>query len=184
MKRLFAITVVMLLSSAMFFVVVCAGGDSVTRPMKAMWTGNLYVLGPCTDLSFPAGAFQTINIGKGVSTLTGESDFIIEYCTFFSSASSMAGSGWGIITAANGDTIHVSVDVTIDLSKTPPEWSETEFMVGGTGRFQGATGSSESGGSWTSGPNPFPFGSSPPIPPRLLQAPQGWIGTSIGEVTF
>jgi hypothetical protein len=32
----------------------------------------------------------------------------------------MAGSGWGIITTANGDAIHLSVDVTIDLSKTPP----------------------------------------------------------------
>jgi hypothetical protein len=184
MKRRFAITAVVLLCTAIFVGVVCAGSNPVTKPLKAMWTGTLYVLGPCTDPLFPVGAFQTINIGKGVSTLTGESDFIFGYCTFFDSATSMAGSGWGIVTSAKGDAMYLSVEVTVDLGKTPPEWSETEFIVGGTGRFEGATGSSDSGGTWTVGSNPFPFGSSPPIPPLLLQAPQPWVGTSEGEVTF
>src|SRR5512146_568593 len=110
MKRHLAITVATLLCSAMFFVVVCAGGNPVTKPFKAMWTGTLYVLGPCTDPSFPAGAFQTINVGKGISTLAGESDILFGYCTYFDSATSMAGSGWGIMTTAKGDAIYLSVE--------------------------------------------------------------------------
>jgi len=181
MRRLFAVTVVVLLSSAMFFVVVCAGGDLVTKPYKANWTGTLYVLGLCSE----DGAVRTINVGKGVSSLMGKSDFLFEYCISFDQATlRMTGSGWGIITGADGDTIHISADVTADLTKNPPEWSETEFVVGGTGKFEGATGSGDSGGIWTSGTDPFPFGNSPPIPPLLIQAPQGWVGTTEGDITF
>jgi len=184
MRRLFAVTVVVLLSSAMLFVVVYAGGDPVTKPSKGMLTGTLYILGPCTDPSFPAGAFQTINVGKGRITVVGESHFLVTYCTYFTSDTTMVGSGWGILTAADGDAIHLSADVTVDLSKTPPEWSETDFVVGGTGRFEGATGSIDSHGIWTLGADSFPFGNDPSIPPLLLQAPQGWVGTSEGEITY
>jgi hypothetical protein len=193
MKRLFAITVVMLLSSAMFFVVVCAGGDSVTKPFKGKWTGNLYVLGPCPDPSFQPGYSQGINIGKGVSTLTGESDFLFVYCTICSEptntppyfCNTINGSGWGIITAANGDALHVEITyLEIDLTDPVPQWTELETLVGGTGRFEDATGSSDSHGIWTLGTDPFPFGNNPSIPPQLLQPPQGWVGTTEGEITF
>ena len=40
MKRLFSITVVMLLFSVMFFVGVCVAGGPVTKPLKAKWTGT------------------------------------------------------------------------------------------------------------------------------------------------
>ncbi len=181
MKRVFAITVVLLLASAMFFVVVCAAGDPVTRPSKIMWAGIVYNLGPA-PLSCPAGTNFAINIGKGVSTLSGESDWFSGICIHPVSATSVAGSGWGILTAANGDRLHASIDLTIDLSKTPVEWFETEVFVGGTGRFEGATGSTDSHGTWTTGTDLFPSGSS--IPPTLFRDPQGWVGTSEGEITF
>ena len=189
MKRLFAISVVMLLYSAMFFVVVCTGADPVTKPLKAMWTGTLYISPNCADpgfqvpFPFSPPVFQVINVGKGVSTGSGESDWLSVICTYFTSAdlSTMAGSGWGLVTAANGDTIHAQVELTVDRSTDPPRWTETETFVGGTGRFEGATGRSDSGGTWTV-TDPFP--SVPGIPPQLLKAPQGWVGTSIGEITF
>ncbi len=180
MKRLFAITVVLLLSSAMVFVVPSVAGDPVTRPLKIMWTGIVYVMGPSS--ACPAGSVLAVNIGKGVSTVSGESDWFSGVCLEPVTASSLAGSGWGILTAANGDRLHTSVEVTVDLGKNPVEWSETEFAVGGTGRFEGATGSTDSHGTWTSGTDLFPSGSS--IAPLPFQEPHGWVGTSEGEITF
>ncbi len=180
MKRLFAMTVVTLLSTAMFFVVVCAAGGPVTIPSKASWTGIIYTLGASS--SCPVGSFQAINIGKGFTNFSGQSDWLAEYCVHFESDTSMAGFGWGILTAANGDRLHASLELTVDLSKNPVEWSETEVFVGGTGRFEGVTGTVDSHGTWTSGADPFPFGSS--ILPLLPQAPQGYVGTSEGEFTF
>ena len=184
MKRLFAITVVMLLSSAMFFVVVCAGAHPVEKPTQGMWTGTIYVLGPCPDTTnFPLGAAQVINVGKGVLTHTGKSNFISSSCSYFTSETSAEGSGWAVLTAENGDTIHFSIELTLDLSTNPPSWTEHETVVGGTGRFEGATGESDSEGTWTLGADPFPYGlngSPDEIPPRLFQAPQGWVGTTEG----
>jgi len=188
MKRLFAITVVMLLSSAMFFVVICAGAGPVTKPFQAMWTGTIYVLGPCPDTNnFPPGAAQVINVGKGVSTLAGKSDFISSYCTNFlpPNYNTAEGSGWAILTAANGDALHLLITVTLDLRTNPPSWTEHETVVGGTGMFKGAAGESDSEGTWTLGTDPFPYGESiPPIPLVLYrQPPQGWTGTTEGWST-
>jgi hypothetical protein len=186
MKKSFAITVVVLLSSAMILVGVCKGADPVTKPSKAIWTGTIYVSERCADPNFTgppsAPIFQTINVGKGVSTLSGKSDWLSVICGYFTSETTMAGSGWGIVTAANGDTLHVRIESTVDLSTVPPKWAETETVVGGTGRFEGATGISESEGTWTLGTDPFPYASG--ILPGLLRPPQGWEGTTEGEITF
>ena len=195
MKRIFAITVVMLLSSAMFFVVVCAGAGPVTKPFQAMWTGTLYVLGPCPDTNnFPPAleAAQVINVGKGVSTLAGKSDFISSYCTYCTNPNSnrpplycdaLDGSGWVILTAANGDALYLEItSVTVNLTTAPPQWTELETVVGGTGKFVGMEGNkSVSGGTWTLGTDPFPF--VPGIPPLLILPPQGWTGTTEGWST-
>lgn len=187
MKRLFSITLVMLLSSALFFVAVSAGGDLVTKPFKAKWTGIIYVTGPCTDSSFPPYAVSIINVGKGVTTLAGESDWLSGYCAYppdpINNPTYLVGSGWGIVTTSNGDTMNVSITVSTDLSKTPPEWSETELILGGTGRFEGATGGiNESFGTYTSGANLFAFSGGTKSP--VQAPPQGWVGTSEGEIEF
>ena len=130
MKRLFVITLVVLLSSTIFFMGVCLAGGQVTKPFKGKWTGTLYTVGLCFDELPPTGNLvQTINVGKGVSTLTGVSDFLFVYCI---DATSGVGSGWGILTAASGDTIHVSVEeLAVDPTKDPVEWSETMLLLGG-----------------------------------------------------
>lgn len=183
MKRHLAITAAMLLCSAIFFVVVCAGAEMVAVPTQGMWTGTGYILGPCPDTAnFPPGAFQVVNVGQGLLTHAGKSNFISSYCTYFTSETSMEGSGWMIITTSNGDTLHLSIEVTDDLSVTPTRWTEHETVVGGTGRFEGATGESYSGGPSTFGTDPFPFGGS--IPPALLQAPLPWAGTTEGWIRY
>ena len=191
MKRIFAITVVMLLSSAMFFVVVCAGAGPVTKPFHGMWSGNIYLVGPCTDTNFPPTEFpsppfpppvQVINVGKGVSTITGESDFFSVYCNYFTSETTMAGSGWAILTAANGDVLHLRIAGTLNLDTGA--WTEEEWAEGGTGRFKDATGETESGGNIIAPTDPdlFPYNAN--IPPRLIQAPAFWVGTTKGWIMY
>ena len=140
MKRIFAVTAAMLLSTAMFLVVECGAGDPVTKPLKARWSGVDYAVGPCLDPdpSLPPGAFQVFNVGKGVATITGESGFITVSCTAFSSVAIVVDSGWMILTASNGDKLHARIEGTTDLATG--EWTETEWVVGGTGRFKNATG--------------------------------------------
>ncbi|MBP2685276.1 MAG: hypothetical protein H6Q81_181, partial [Deltaproteobacteria bacterium] len=86
MKRLFAITVVGLLFSVMFLGGVCVAGDPVTKPFTAQWSGAIYSVGPCVDPdpSLPPGAVQGLNVGKGVATITGKSEFVTVACTAFS----------------------------------------------------------------------------------------------------
>lgn len=191
MKRLFAISVVMLLSSAMFFVVVGAGAGPVEKkPASGMWSGTIYDVGYCAGSTTEAPVIQAINVGKGVSTLTGKSDWFSVVCTYCTipnqnspfGCDEMSGSGWAIITAANGDKLHLEItDVGVDLTAIPPIWTEYETIVGGTGRFDGASGESDSNGTWTSGIL-FPSGEN--IPPLLILPPQGWVGTNEGWIKY
>jgi hypothetical protein len=191
MKRFFAITLVMLLSSAMFFVVVCEGaGNADKKPASGMWSGTIYDVGFCAGSTPEAPVFQAINVGKGVSTLTGKSDWFSVFCTYCIKPNpdspigcdEMDGFGWAIITAADGDKLHLELtSVGVDLTATPPIWTELETVVGGTGRFDGASGESHSKGTWTSGSS-FPSGED--VKPLLIMPPQGWVGTNEGYIEF
>jgi len=188
MKRLFAITLVMLLSSAMFFVVVSAGGGLVTKSMTAKWTGTLYDVGICP---FDPDKILTVNVGNGVASgPLGSSNFLFVYCI---DPIKLEGYGWGIITTAKGDKLHVYVsNLMVNTAEDPPKWSQVEVIVGGTGMLEGAIGTSFSDGTWTSGAARFPgvYSDGPPpgyplpTPPPLFDPAQGWVGTTIGEITF
>lgn len=181
MKRVFAITVVTLLFSVIFLSSVCVAANPVSTPTKARWTGILYDVGFCAGSTDSAPITYTVNIGHGASSVMGEANFLFVYCI---DLSTFTGSGWGIVTTANGDTIHITIpEVAVDPTKNPPEWSETEVINGGTGKFENAIGSSISHGTWTSGTDTFPFGTSL-VPPLVVMPPQGWVGTSEGEIEF
>lgn len=186
MKKSFAIIVAVLLSSAMFLVGVCVAGDPGTKPFKAQWSGTIYAMGPCVDPDpiLPPGAFQILNVGKGVATITGESEFVAVGCTAFASATSTVSSGWMILTAANGDKLHIRIEGTLNLATGV--WTEKEWTVGGTGRFENATGYSESGGNiiTPTSPDLFPFGADPAIKPALLAEPTFWVGKTDGHITY
>jgi hypothetical protein len=186
MKKSFTITVVVLLSSAMFLVGVCFAGDPVTKPFKAQWSGANYAVGPCVDPdpNLPPGAFQVLNVGKGVATITGESEFVSVSCSAFTSATFAVSSGWMILTAANGDKLHIRIEGTLDLATGV--WTEKEWTVGGTGRFKNATGYSESEGKIIipTAPDLFPFDANPAIKPELLAEPTYWVGKTDGHITY
>jgi len=68
--------------------------------------------------------------------------------------------GFGTLTAANGDKIYVAYSGTYEFDTYPPTmgtFSITGTIVGGTGRFEGATGSIDVGGTQQYGgfPNPI-----------------------------
>ena len=183
MKRLLTITSFVLLFSALFVVAAGAGANQGRRPTYGMWTGTDYFVGPCPDTTnFPPGAFLVVNIGQGVMTHIGKSSFIAVGCVYFTSETSLEGSGWMIVTASNGDTLHVSTESTNDLSVIPGRWTEHETVVGGTGRFEGASGETDTEGIFITVTDPFPFGES--IFPELFQSPSAWIGTTEGWVRY
>ncbi len=183
MKRLFAITGAMILFTAIFFVVASAGGPPVKQPLQGMWAGINYTPAPCPDtFNFPPGAILVVNVGQGVLSHMGKSNFIAMYCQYFNEDGNLEGSVWNIVTGADGDTLHLSVEISSDLSAIPPKWMETETIVGGTGKFKDATGEANSSGILIFGTDTFPFGES--IAPVLLDSPQGWIGTTSGWVKY
>lgn len=162
MKRIFAITAVMLLSTAMFFVVVCAGADSVTKSTKGTWSGIGYNVG---QGNCAPGLLQTMSIGKGVMTLTGESEWFSLGCLDPATGN---GLGTAVITAANGDVLYLMINIqlvpeTVDSGN----WFQTEQIIGGTGRFEGSTGDGSSSGTY-----------------KFIGAIDVWAGTNEGEITF
>jgi hypothetical protein len=179
MKRLIAITGVMLLLPAIFFVVVGAGADTVTKPIIGMWSGTDYAVGYCTT-----DTVQFVNVGKGVATELGKSDLLSVYCLDCTAYPSCETSGWMIVTAADGDALHLEVHATLNL--VSGEWSEEEDIVGGTGRFKDATGYVETSGNFVvpTGADLFPYDADPAIPPGLLQEPTFWVATSDGWIRY
>lgn len=161
MKRLCAIAAVILLSSAMFFVPVCAGGDQVTRPSKGMWSGTTYIL---AQNNCPDDHNLFVSIGKGVSTLSGASDYFAMYCVKLATGEGVEGDA--IITAANGDALFLKI--TINFNFANGTWLQDEIIYGGTGRFADAEGQTASGGTLT------PTGAAQGI----------WEGASAGEISF
>jgi hypothetical protein len=187
MKKSFAITVVVLLSSAMFLVGVCVAGppeSTPTKPFVAQWTGTLYYVGVCVP---DTSKVMTVNFGQGSATVLGPASFVFMYCV---DPITLSGEGWGIVTTANGDKLFSKItNLTVEFGDpgTPPIWREDEEVLGGTGRFENARGDSISSGILTSAEG-FPVGFTVP-PPMLLANPpdtgvRNWIGTTIGELRF
>lgn len=160
MKRLFSITTIVVLCSALFFVVVCAGADPVV-PFKGSWSGG-------STFYFPSNCpadkpLLAITTAKGVATLTGASKMDATYCC---NPSTGYCEGTSKITAANGDEIHLSV--VHNFNPLSGDWTQDEVITGGTGRFKGATGESMSSGTSTlTGPTT-----------------DTWQGTNVGTLEF
>lgn len=153
MKRTLAITTVLFLFSALFFVCVCPAGDE--RSLKGSWSGEMYVMGPGAGLDTglcPVGTLLVISIGKGVSSHSGASDYFGALCWRQIGDTTMEGEGFAILTGANGDKLFTNAILTSYDVGNPTgtgSWVESETVTGGTGKFEGATGTSYSEGTWT-----------------------------------
>ena len=76
-------------------------------------------------------------------TITGESEWTSTYCCEPTGHCV----GAAVITAANGDEIYLSL--THDFNPVSGDWTQSEVIAGGTGKFVGATGESISSGTAT-----------------------------------
>ena len=163
MKRLFAITAVMLLSSAIFFIAVGEAGGPSAMTLKGRWSGIGYNVG---QGNCPTGHVQGYVIAKGFMNLTGQSEWFSEGCTNLATFTS---EGSAVVTTSDGDRLFVEYAITM----SPPDatgagtWSQNEDIIGGTGRFEGVTGSSSSGG-----------------PYQFIGTIDVWSGTTEGEIYF
>jgi hypothetical protein len=162
MKRLFASTVVTLLSSAMFFVVVCAGADMKTGPFNGSWSGKSYQPGGGgpfqPSVSCPQGAQPFLSIGKGHLNIIGAGDWVSWGCLTAGPSNPLIGTGSAIITTATGDALYLNTVITFTFTANMVgTWHQEETATGGTGRFELASsplGPSTSDGTfdWTTQP--------------------------------
>lgn len=81
---------------------------------------------------------------KGIATLTGACEWDATYCCNPTAGECV---GTAKITAANGDEIHLSL--IHNFNPLSGDWNQIEEIIGGTGRFMGATGESMSSGTST-----------------------------------
>jgi hypothetical protein len=166
MKRLFAITSAMLLSTAMIFVVVCAAGD--TKPMRGVWSGKAFFFE-----SFEAPMYIIVN-GKGNATQLGKTDYFAylvpndtdKHPDYYLR-------GGAVDTAADGDALYLEIYFKDDpVSGT---WEQIDEIVGGTGKFAGASGNTTSSGTYVIDMEPSIL----PYIPSIT-----WAGTSKGWIRY
>lgn len=122
-----------------------AGGASVTRSLRQQSSGLLQPVGPC------AAGVEFIADGTGVATHIGRFSLHIGWC--MNPTTGAITSGSATVTAASGDRI------AMDLTGQAVSTTELSFnlgIIGGTGRFQNASGQLDvtallgSAGGWTS----------------------------------
>jgi len=160
MKRVFAITTVLVLCSALFFVVVSPAAEI---HFDGKWWGKSYVFfhPDCPDET----PFMFTSIGKGVTSLMGGVDWFGMVCISLVPGSPRVGTGTAIVSKPNGDALYLLLSLTI---YDDGSWIESEEIVGGAGRFMGYTGTSNSNGFAEL--SPFTFTGD-------------WRGTNEGDVT-
>jgi len=141
MKRLFAITTVVVLCSALFFVVVGAAADMKEKPLKGSWSGKTY---SNPSITCADGSLLIVAIGEGHMNITGASDWLSWGCLNTSTGQS---TGFAVVTAANGDALYLTSSIQF-LDPIKGSWFQTNIIFGGTGRFDGATGSANSEGTF------------------------------------
>jgi len=175
MKKTLLLSTAVVVFSLIFFAGVCIAGGPVTKPVKIMWTGTAYGVGFGSPYDDCNGKLRFINIGTGVSTLSGAVQWFADYCVTPTSTG-FIGAGWGIVTAANGDKAYAKISIETDDGAI----SQTETLVGGTGRFEGMTGDSTSTGIVT-GYGTYTYDYDPSLEDALLlEAPTEWQATSTG----
>jgi hypothetical protein len=166
MKKLFAISSAMLLSSAVFFVVVCAGADS--KPLSGVWSGKAFFFE-----SFELPMYVIVS-GKGNATNLGKTDYFAYLVPNDSDKHpDYPLMGGAVDTAANGDALYLEIYFRDDPNLGI--WEQIEEIVGGTGKFAHASGETTSSGTFVVDMEPSIL----PYIPSLT-----WAGTSKGVIDY
>lgn len=114
-------------------------------PLKGYLSGHSWYDPSRTDC--PLGLLPLAGEGLGEATHVGEFAMTAEYCV---DPATGAYSGTVTIVASSGDEVYTEFN---GLSTSPTEYVQTETIVGGTDRFENATGSIVAHG--TRGPDSF-----------------------------
>jgi len=163
MKKSFAITVVVLLSSAMFFVGVCGAGP--TRATKGTWSGST-TTGLPTGACLTAGGVAEVSAeGTGVASPWGASTWVGDKTclyllipwppgSFTDGLQVVQGFGTATVTTANGDKVYLEMVFTFIGNPAPQadpqgQWTQDVDITGGTGKYSNAFGHAFSSGVWT-----------------------------------
>lgn len=114
-------------------------------PFKAnLFTARNYdVNEPCDDPVFTSFNWQ---VGEGNATHLGKFSITIGFCE--SPGTGQYSLGYGVMTAANGDELYLQIPAEGDVGQVYPiddpfyefQFQDSFEIIGGTGRFQGATG--------------------------------------------
>ena len=120
---------------------------TVTMGFNLVFTGNYDYVGPdavCGD--FPL--WRIINTGEGTGTHFGKLTSHFDFCFNVLDSSYPNGYGFSYFEDKNGDRLYVEVAGFVLDGRVPgmPSFANSYFkdpftIVGGTGRFEGATGS-------------------------------------------
>lgn len=117
-------------------------GMDVTREIIFQPTTGIFYVTESDECGEFGASHQTIIEGEGIATHIGHYG-VLNYVCIADPANPVSAVGpWmGIITAANGDEIHtILVGMEPDMDN-PPYATINYLILGGTGRFLGATGS-------------------------------------------
>lgn len=139
------ILVVLLLACC---VATATGEDSTPRAFKGSMSGEAsfdfdFTSSPC--LAVTGAPWQTISTLKGKMTHMGLTEYLSTHCSTLDGMQLLQGEAMMI--AANGDELWLSYTAELishDEFPPPPvelTYLATNVVVGGTGRFEGATGS-------------------------------------------
>lgn len=112
--------------------------QTVTKPFRGLWTTTFEEPGDGVegcDGNEETGVFTIF--GTGDATHLGSNTFVQQ-----SESDFVTQCGHSVLTAANGDVLEFDFAGTVDASSFPALSFSGEFwFTGGTGRFEGATGS-------------------------------------------
>lgn len=131
-------------------------GDSQTLPFGGYLDGDITIFPPFTpgssadcnanytgDPSAPGHSVTVIDVGQGVFNYIGAMTFESHTCT---DPTSDSNPGTGVLIGANGERIFIEFDNDVQSDPDDPASvtaTGLQWVTGGTGRFEGATGIQE-----------------------------------------
>ena len=143
MKRKFVLLLTSILVTCLSVAVAVAGNNDKARPFKGSMSGEAtfdWASGAC--LGVTGAPWQTFGHMVGDLSHLGESEWFVSHCSTLDGTQLV--NGEGVLVSANGDEIWMTYTAELVSPYTPPPvvllYAQRNVVVGGTGRFEGASG--------------------------------------------